>query len=172
MKGDYARAVAGYDGALKIAPKSADAFLGRGRARFYDGDFQRAASDIAQALKIDPNAYTAIWLYLARRRADTLNAEEMLDSETRSDRSSWPAPIIMLYLGRTDVGSVQAAAVDTDARRQAEQRCEANFYIAHWHLARGERESALPFLKEAQAGCPRDFLEYEGTVAELRRLQR
>ena len=172
MKGDYARAVAGYDGALKIAPRSADAFLGRGRARFYDGDSRRAAADIEQAMKIEPNAYTAMWLYVASKRANAVNAEEILDSGTRSDRGGWPGPLILLYLGRTDVGSVQAAAVDSDARRQSEQRCEASFYIAHWHLIRGEPDRALPLLKEAQSGCPRDFLEYEGASAELRRLQR
>jgi lipoprotein NlpI len=171
MKGDYGRAIADYDAGLKIDPKSAAAFLGRGRARFYHGDFERAASDIEQAFKAEPNTYTSLWLYLARKRANVINAEEMLDSETRAERArGWPGPVILLYLGRTDSDSVQAAAVDSNVRRQTEQRCEANFYMAHWHLLRGERERGLALLKEAQSGCPRDFLEYEGTVAELRRL--
>lgn len=170
VKGDYARAIGDYDAAIKLDPKSSTTFLGRGRARFYSGDFQRSASDIEQAMKLEPNHYTALWLYLARKRSGGINAEEMLDSDTRQDRGGWPAPVIVLYLGRTDVASVMAAATDRDPKQQLEQLCEANFYVAQWHLLRGERERALPLLKDAQGGCPRDFLEHEGAAAELRRL--
>jgi lipoprotein NlpI len=126
-----------------------------------------------QSLKLDSNGYTALWLYLARKRGGVINAEELLDSDTRQHRGSgWPSAVIVLYLGRTDLDSVLAASADKDPRRRAELRCEANFYLAHWHLLRGERERALPLLKEAQSGCPKEFLEHEGAVAELRRLQK
>jgi lipoprotein NlpI len=172
VKGDYARAIADYDAAIKLDPKSSSALLGRGRARFYGGDFQRAALDMEQAMKAEPSEYTALWLYLARKRAGATDAEETLDRDTRAARGGWPSAIIVLYLGRTDASSVLAASTDPDPKRQRDQRCEANFYLAHWHLLRNERERALALLKEAQDGCPRDFLEYEGTLAELRRLQR
>ena len=172
-KGDYARAITDYDTAIQLNPKSAGALLARGRARYYSGDYLRAASDLEQSLKLDHNNYTALWLYLARKRGETINAEESLDAETRTSRGgAWPQPVILLYLGRTDPGSVVAASTDSDARKQSEQRCEANFYLAQWHLLRGEREHALPLLKEAQSGCTRDFLEHEGAVAELRRFQK
>ena len=172
VKGDYARAIADYDAAIKLDPKSSSALLGRGRARLYGGDFQRAVLDLEQAMKSEPNEYTALWLYLARKRGGGADAEEALDRDTRATRSGWPGPVIVLYLGRTDAASVLAASTDPDANRQREQRCEANFYLAHWHLLRNERERALALLKEAQDGCPKDFLEYEGTLAELRRLQK
>src|SRR5690606_25630034 len=110
---------------------------------------------------------------IARKRGSVAHAEELLDNETRTSRAgSWPAPVIVLYLGRTDVDSVLAAATDQDARRQRDQRCEASFYLAQWHLFRNDRERALPLLKEAQSTCARDFLEHEGATAELRRLQK
>ena len=171
VKGDYARAAAGYDTAIAIDPKSANAAMGRGRVHFYSGDMQRAIADFERALKIEPSVYTAMWLYLARKRAKTINAEEMLDSETRGHRDGhWPTAVILLYLGRTDVDSVLASALDRDTKRESEQRCEANFYLAHWHLLRNENDRALALLKQAQSGCPKDFLEHEGAVAELRRL--
>ncbi len=172
-KGDYVRAIADYDAALRLNPKSPSAYLARGRARLYSGDYPRAITDLEQAFELEPNKYTALWLYLARKRSGAANAEELLEGETRANRGGgWPSVIVVLYLGRTDRDSVFAASVDADARRQHEQRCEANFYVAHWHLLRGDRVSALPLLKEAQGGCSRDFLEYEGAVAELRRLQK
>lgn len=170
-KGDYARAIADYDTALRLNPKSPGVYLARGRVQLYSGDYLRAISDLEQAFKSEPNDYTALWLYLARKRSGAANAEELLDNETRAIRGgSWPAVIIVLYLGRTDPDSVFAAATDADARRQQDQRCEANFYLAHWHLLRGDRDRAAPLLKEAQGSCKRDFLEHEGAVAELRRL--
>jgi len=172
-KGDYAHAIADYGTAIQLNPKSAGALLARGRARYYGGDYPNAASDLEQSLKLDHNNYTALWLYLARKRGEIINAEESLDAETRTSRGgAWPQPVILLFVGRTDPASIVAAATDSDAKKQNEQRCEANFYLAQWHLLRGERERALPLLKEAQSGCTREFLEYEGAVAELRRLQR
>jgi lipoprotein NlpI len=171
-KGDFARAVADYDTAVGLDAKSANALFGRGRARFYGGDFQRAARDMEQAFKLEPSEYTSLWLYLARKRGGAGDAEEALDRETRVTRGGWPAPVIVLFLGRTDPDSVYASATDPDARRQREQRCEANYYLAQWHLLRNDRERAQALLKEARSGCPRDFLEFEGAAAELRRLEK
>jgi lipoprotein NlpI len=171
VKGEYGRAIADYDAAIVLDGKSAMSFLGRGRTRFYAGEFARSAADLEQALKLQPNGYTALWLYLARKRGGTSDAEEMLETDARQDRgTSWPGTIIVLYIGRTDADSVLAASTDKDPRKQAEKRCEANFYLAHWYLLRGDRERALPLLKEAQSGCPNEYLEHEGAVAELRRL--
>jgi lipoprotein NlpI len=173
LKGDYARAGSDYEAALRMDPKSADAYFGRGRARFYSGDYPRAIADFEQALKLEPNGYTPIWLYLARRKSGAPSAEDALDNETRAFRNtSWPGTLIVFYLGRTDVNSVFAAATDPDPRMQRENRCEANFYLAHWHLLRGEQALAAPLLNDARDNCPRSIVEYEGAVTELRRLQR
>lgn len=172
-KGDYARAIADYDTALRLNPNIPGEHFARGRARLYSGDYPHAVADLEQAFKSKPNSYTALWLYLARKRSGAANAEELLDGETRTSRGwGWPSVIVVLYLGRTDRDSVFAAATDADAQRQHEQRCEANFYLAQWHLLKNERARATPLLKEAQSGCPRGFIEHEGAVAELRRLQR
>ena len=172
IKGDYARAIADHDAVVRLDAKDAIAYHGRGRARFYTGDFARAVPDLQEAMKLEPNSYTALWLYLARKRAGA-EGEELLEQGTADIRGgAWPWPVVVLFLGRTDVASVMAAATDRDVVRQREQLCEASFYVAHWYLLRNDRERALPLLKDAQSGCPRDFLEHEGAVAELRRLQK
>jgi len=170
VKGDYTRAIADHDAVLQLDAKSAMAFFGRGRARFYAGDAKSAINDLQQAMQLEPNSYTALWLYLARRRAG-MDADELLQQGTADIRGGgWPWPVVVLFLGRTDVNSVMAAATDPNATRQREQRCEANFYVAHWYLLRNERDRALPHLKEAQSDCPHEFLEHEGAIAELHRL--
>jgi lipoprotein NlpI len=57
-----------------------------------------------------------------------------------------------------------SAATDTD------QRCEAQFYAGEWYLLKGNRTEAVPLLRQAEASCPKGFVEYTGAVAELRRL--
>jgi tetratricopeptide (TPR) repeat protein len=171
VKGEYARAIADYDAAIAIEDKVSMSWLGRGRTRFYAGDYARSAADLERSLEINRNAYTLLWLYLARKHGGAPDAEESLDAETRVERASgWPGPLITLFVGRTDLDSVRAAATDRDPIRQAGQRCEADFYVAHWYLLRNERDRALPLLKQALSGCSTEYIEHEGAVAELRRL--
>jgi lipoprotein NlpI len=170
IKGDYARASADFDAAIKLDPKAASAFFGRGRVRFYRGEFPGAVADFEQAHKLDPSAYIALWSYLARSRAGGKGEEALKPYVAAASESVWPAQVIALYLGRAKPEAVIAAADKAPPPRGREQRCEAIFFIAQWHLLRGERERALPLLKDAQQNCPKNFMEYEGALAELRRL--
>lgn len=173
VKGDYARAQADYDSVLRLDPKTSGIHFSRGRTLLYATDYARAIDEFERAHKLEPTDYSALWLYLARKRGGTTGAESMLDESTRSSqRLGWPSAVIALYAGRTDVQSVMNAATDQDPARQRDQRCEANFYVAQWHLIQGATERALPLLQEAERGCPKHFLEYEGALAELRRLKR
>jgi lipoprotein NlpI len=172
VKGDYAKAIADFDAAIGLDPKSINALLGRGRARFYGGDFQRASADFGQAHKLDDNAYAALWQYLALKRGSIDGDETLKPYAPAATASIWPAPVIALYIGLTNPEAVVAATDSADPAHRGEMRCEANFYVAQWHLIRGERQRALPLLKEARGGCPKNAMEYEGTLAELRSLQR
>jgi lipoprotein NlpI len=172
VKGDYKRAIADYDQALRYESNRIEPWFGRGRTRFYAGDFMAAASDLVRAHQISPSMYSAIWIFLARKRADIPGEQTLAQDAGLRPESEWPAPIIGLYLGRTSPEVVQkAAATSINVVRQRDQRCEANFYIAQWHLLRGAREPAMRLLDEARDGCPSAFMEYEGAVAELRRLR-
>lgn len=171
-KGDYKRALEDYEAAIRLRAESAAAYFGRGRVRFYAGDFMGAASDFIRAHQIDRTVYTALWIYLARKRAD-IDGEKTLaqDADTKG-AGDWPAPIVGLYLGSANPDAVQKAAVHQDVTRHRTQRCEASFYIAQWHLLRGARGPATELLRDAGTICPSAFIEHEGAVAELRRLER
>jgi lipoprotein NlpI len=171
VRGDYARAITDLDATLKLNPKASGAYFARGRARFYMGDFANAANDIETELKSRPNAYTAIWVYLARARQNPEDAAVQLERDSRRVRGGWPSPVIALYAGSSNVESVIIAARDTDPARDREIRCEANFYIAQWHLIKNEREPGAKLLRAVRDNCAKNLLEYEGTVAELRRLK-
>jgi lipoprotein NlpI len=171
VKGDYARARADFDAALRLAPNSNAVRFARGRMLFYAGDYARAVQDIEAAYQVAQNEYIGLWLYIARKRAGVADAEQALGSDMRGMIVGMTPVITALYTGRTVPEAVIAAARHPDPARQREALCEAKFYTAHWHLIREDRDSALPLLREVQRDCPRNILEYEGAVAELRRLK-
>jgi lipoprotein NlpI len=169
VKGDYARAIADFDRALQLDAKAQGVHFARGRARFYAGDFACAAADIETALAAQPNVYTALWLFLARARGGETDADAQLERDTRRLRGGWPSSLVALYMGRTDVESVMVSTKTGEGMRQRDMRCEADFYIAQSHLLKGNRARAQALLQEVQRACPKNLLEYEATLAELRR---
>lgn len=171
LKGDYALAIADFDKALQLDAKLPGVHFARGRTHFYASDFARAANDLEQAFTARPNIYTALWLFLARARGGVNDADDLLERDTRRLRGGWPSPLIALYMNRTDIDSVNVSTKTGDAPRQREMRCEADFYVAQSHIIKGERPRAQPLLQEVQRACPKNLLEYEAAVAELRRLK-
>jgi lipoprotein NlpI len=172
LKGDYKRAAADYEEVIRLNPEAMAGYFGRARVRFYAGDFGGAASDFIRSHQLDGSVYTALWLYLARKRADIPGEKTLAREAGTSGGGDWPAPLVALYLGKLTPELVQKSTADANATRQRDRTCEASFYVAHWHLLRGAREPALPLLKQAQSLCPNSFIEHEGALAELRRLQR
>jgi lipoprotein NlpI len=162
LKGDYKRAIADYDEAIRIEPDA---------ARYYAGDSVSAASDFYRAHQISRGMYTALWLFLARKRADIPGEKTLAQDAGTSGSGTWPAPVVALYLGAATPDAIMRAAADRDPGRQRDLRCEASFYIGEWQILRGAREAAAQLLREAESTCSRRFIEHEGAVAELRRLQ-
>ncbi|MBI4193471.1 MAG: tetratricopeptide repeat protein [Betaproteobacteria bacterium] len=173
VKGEYARALSDYDAVLRLDPKATGVHFSRGRTLFYTADYVNAIAEFEKAHQAQPSDYSAMWLFLARKRRGDENAEELLERDTRATRDgAWPTVLLALYVGQADAETAMKAAVDRDPVRQRERQCEADFYIAHWHLLGGAGERALPLLQEARRACPRNGIEYEGAVAELRKLAR
>jgi len=58
-KGDYVRAIADYDHAIKLNSDSALIFNNRGSAHQHKGDYERAIQDYEQAIRLDPSSARA-----------------------------------------------------------------------------------------------------------------
>jgi len=63
---DYDRAISDFSKAIKINPKSYDAYVHRGSALNDKRDYDRAISDFSEAIKINPNFFKA---YFGRGKA-------------------------------------------------------------------------------------------------------
>ena len=163
-KGDYGRAIQDYDQAIQLNPMNADAHSGRGRAYFDQGNFKEAALALSRANELEDNAYSIIWHYLARQRGGENGRAELEADATRLKSKDWPYPVIELYLGGRSPAEVLSLA------GKPEERCEAEFYSGEWHLLHGNRAAAATALQAAADMCSKDFFEYKGALAELKRL--
>jgi lipoprotein NlpI len=170
-KGDYTRALQDYDQAIRQSPQYALAFRNRGRARFYQDQFAAAVLDFAKSAEIEPsNLYSALWLYLAETRAGQ-NGRAGLENRSQGlNLNQWPGPVVDFYLGKIDEKEIYAAVENRDAKKNREQICEANFYLAEAKLLKNAITDAIPLLRSAEKECPPTFIEGQAVRAELKRL--
>jgi lipoprotein NlpI len=166
-KGDYARAIADYETAIRLKPDYANAWYARGRAQFALGRFPAAATDFAKSATLDPkDAYAMIWLHLTRRRTAADDGGELARNAARLDLARWPGAVINLYLGKGTPQQARAAV----AKDNEEQACEAAFYLGEYELMRKNTAAAKTLLQEAAKICPPPTDERDGAGVELKRL--
>jgi lipoprotein NlpI len=164
---DFTRAIAGYTDALRIDPQNEQSYFGRGLAYFYAKATQEALTDLRKANGLDPkDPYTVLWLHLVTKRDNVSN--ELSKVASQIDLTTWPAPLIRLYLGEMTAAQVLAAAEP----RNKGQICEANFYIAEMALQAGKPEEAVRQFEIAIANCPSGYIELEAARHELKLLRR
>lgn len=113
--------------------------------------------------------YMLLWQAVVAHRAGKLDAAEIAVG-LGAINSGWPKPLLNLYIGRATPQSVQSDAGSWRTRADREQRCEANFYVAEWHLGQNDPSLATSLLLEAIRNCPRDSTEYGASKTELKRL--
>jgi lipoprotein NlpI len=172
MLGHYDRALVEYTVALAKDSNHALARKNRGRAEFFMGRFAEAGSDLQRGLQLDStNAYVAIWLYFINRRLGSPDTTQFAAQIARTDPAQWPAPVAQYYLGRLSQDSLFALSANTNSLAMRDQRCAVSFYLGEELIVKKRLAEAKRRFEEAKLGCPPSSTEYEGAVAELRRLE-
>lgn len=138
------------------------------------GLFPQAAANYAQAVKLavkdNPHSpYTLLWYAMSADRAGTLDRAAFVADVSKLDIDDWPAPLLDFYSGKTAADKVYSEAASRDAQTATNQKCEADFYIGEWQLARKDGAAARPLLQQAVSECPHNFLEYFAAQVELKR---
>jgi tetratricopeptide (TPR) repeat protein len=170
-KHEYDQAITDFTKAIKLEPSSAT-FRFRGRAYSAKGDYNRAFADWTQSVELvrtpGATAYWLLWSYLASARMGKIETSDLAAGTplTHLISGDWPKPIIEFYLGQRSDREMMSAATNPD------ELCEAHFYLGEWYLVHDSRAAAIPELRIAASTCVKDFYEYDGAVAELRRLER
>jgi lipoprotein NlpI len=165
-KGEQDRAISDYSEAIRLDPDNIDAIKLRAYLHFAAANYAAAASDLARAVQLQPDdGYRVLWLYLARARAgDEFGRPELEKNAAKLTPSSWPYPVVEMFIG------IRTPEVTLAAANTPEARCEAQFYVGEWHLLRDTKAAATSALRAAVKICPKGFVESEGAAAELKRL--
>lgn len=111
-----------------------------------------------------------LWYAMTAERAGKRDDASFAKFLNLLDPSDWPMPILKFYLGKMTEQEVMESADNWSAKRTAQQTCEADFYLAEWHLAHSDAAKAKPLLTHADGICPADFTERESVEIELKRL--
>ena len=169
QQGDFDRAIADYNEAIRLNPKSALAYFARGRSYLFAGSVEKALADFNQASANAPeDAYVALWVDIVGRRNNL--PSRLAQTSSRIDMTVWPAPVIRLFMDQMTPAAVLAAADDPDATRKKGQVCEANFYSAELSLTKGLKDEATRLFRLAASDCPHGFNEWDAANAELKAL--
>jgi tetratricopeptide (TPR) repeat protein len=168
-KGDFEHAVADYDVAIKANPKDAAAIFNRGFAYFLAGALPKALADLSQANALAPSdPYTVLTLDIVGQKSKLQS--NMAQLSGKLDMTSWPAPVIRLFLGQSTPDAVMAATDDPDPVTRRGRVCEANYYSGEVALLHGRRDEAVKLFTAASADCPSRWTEWELADAELKAL--
>ena len=165
--GDLDKSIADYTEAIRIEPKYANAYQGRGYTNFEMGNFAEAASDLLHLfdLRTAPAPYPTLWRFLALRRTGEDGVAELSDSMAKLKTTKWPYPVMEFFVGKRTMADMKSAASNTD------EKCETEFYSGEWYLLGGDKAEAKKAFEAALQICPKSFIEYSGARAELNRLK-
>lgn len=170
--GQKARALDDFSEAVRLQPDDPDAFLSKGRAEFYLGQWNDAVRDFQKSLALDPTyTYAFIWLHLANARAGNDDAGSLEQQARKIQPEGWPAPIVDMFLGKLKPAYALAFASDPDSDKKMSQQCEAEFYVGEYILAQGDASAAAPHLQEARRVCSGIFAESLAAKMEMQRLE-
>ncbi len=150
--GQYAQAIAAYDGILREFPESAEAYLGRGRAKLASSDTQGGIADLERAQSLDAQSAP-----IAEELADVLYSqadfsraiqyyEKAFAGGGGSTESRYRAAVSLVREGRADDAITHlGTAVAKDP-----QHGEAQFLYGQLLNARGRYADAEKALRNAE----------------------
>lgn len=170
---DFAHAIADYSAAIAMTPRNDTALGFRGRAYAVTANYAAAARDLERAIALNHgDTPSLMWLHLVHLRTASADGEWLKRQAQGRDLKRWPGPALSYFLGRMPAEALVRFALTDKDTAQAEQRCDAWFYLGQEALAHGDRENARGLFRKTVTGC--DALDFEWAPAqiELRRLAR
>jgi lipoprotein NlpI len=173
--GDYGGAQDDLNSAVVLdSPYNADAYAYRGYFELVLGDPKKAAADLLKSADLHVWAYNAMWLYLARLKADIPDMDEhsLARHAAELDLMQWPGPVVNFLMGKAKASEIRTAAEAGDASALAARVCDTDFYVAEADLIRHDTASARTLLQRAADKCPFASFERMGASAELMRLKK
>lgn len=163
-----------YSKTIDLRPDHFQAFFSRGVLRHQLADYSNSARDFDVSFKRatgEMRVYSALWRYVARRRAGGDATAELEADLPAIDVQTWPGVMAAFFLGLATEADVMSHIRVRKAEEKPGLRCIALFFVGVFRLMDGDTDLA----KEAFAGAidtnAKDFRQYEAARNELWRLE-
>ena len=167
----YTKAYEMFDNVLELDGEHEYAYLNRGIALYYGARPQLAVTDLRSFLDFAPDdPYRVLWLYLAQRDIDVEAALSQLNTSKQAlDPQNWAYNLVALYAGDIDEETLlNGISQGVESQQELSQRlCEAYFYLAKLHQAKGEETLATDYFRLALSTNVYEFVEYKYARLEL-----
>ena len=152
---DLAAALADFAQALRVQPRSSLALFFNGVLHFQQRRFELAAGLFGEVLALLPvqHPIAVLWLAAAMARQGGDGGAAVAPYSWWWEDGVWPAPLVQLWAGTATLQQAVAAL----AGQGGDARAQGAFFIAEWHLARGEVAAARQWLDRVRAH-PKPFM--------------
>lgn len=182
--GDLKGALADFNSAVRIDPKYAVAWFNRASVEALMRNWKAALADFEQFDTLTAGGsvllfkdYNHFYIWLMRARlGDTAAADQDLadyfNKRPAAAHGDWPSKLAAFLIGKLSQDDLLTAAASTDAAKDANQHCEAWFYIGMKALLAGDKKTAAADFRKSIATKRRNFFEYQLAKAELNEMGR
>lgn len=175
LSGNFNQAYEAFDSTLELAPDYDYAYLNRAIAFYYAGRFDLAQADFQQFYLLKPlDPYRVLWRYIGFAELAPAEAKNLLVDQLKSlDPTDWSTNLVRFYAGdMTEQALLQSILQGLSGPKQlAERLCEAYFYLAKWHQARGNPSQALIYYHKTLATNVYEFVEHRYARMEIARIR-
>lgn len=175
LSGNFSEAYEAFDSTLELAPDYDFAYLNRAIAFYYAGRFDLAEADFDTFYQVKPSdPYRVLWRYIGFAERDAKQAQAMLQQHLLVlDADDWATNLVRFYAGElSEKALLESILVGLNNPRQlAERLCEAYFYLAKWHQARGDANQALIYYHKTLATNVYEFVEHRYARMEMAKLR-
>ncbi len=175
LSGNFSEAYEAFDSTLELAPDYDFAYLNRAIAFYYAGRFDLAEADFDTFYQVKPSdPYRVLWRYIGFAERDAKQAQAVLQQHLLAlDADDWATNLVRFYAGKlSEKALLESILVGLNNPRQlAERLCEAYFYLAKWHQARGDVNQALIYYHKTLATNVYEFVEHRYARMEIAKLR-
>lgn len=160
-----------FESVTRKARRDPVAYLLDGQAEWANGKFDAAVESFEHSLDLDgQEKYSYLWLVMAASRIGAQPKPRYSAALLQTDLSSWPGPLLSLYLGKAAPEEPLKAHGSSRDTREGD-RCSADFFVGEWYIAQHRLTDAKPLLQSTASDCATEWAYAKYAAIDLARLQ-
>lgn len=180
IKNDPDGAIADSSQAIDLDPKNPQAYFNRGFAKFSKGNLDGAQDDLKQFVDGSPHDTNAdharLYLWLIGKAQGTkpdadIALSDALENSWNAAPDDFTTKTANYLLGKLSEADYLAAAASPDAKKDADQHCEAYYFAGIKRIFMGDKVTATDYFHKSIATGLTDSPEYLLSQTEIRVLE-